>query len=210
MKKMLWVLFILLLASSSLQAQLLRFGIRGGVSFSSIKPDQLLKVNNIDSFALTGKNAMVGFHIGLFARVTIAKFFIEPELLFATSGGEVQVKQVLSGTTSMKSQRFNKISIPVLAGLKLGPARIEAGPVASFMLSSKSNLFDASSYKEDFKKATIGYQAGVGFDLLKTIAVDLKYEGNLSRLGNGVTIGGQSYPFDSRVSQIILSLGLFF
>lgn len=210
MKRFIWIFIIVAATSLSVQAQFLKFGIRGGVSSSSIKPDDVLKINNVDSFKIVGNNATVGFHIGVFARMSISKLFIEPELLFSNSGGEVQVKEVISGNTSWKSQKFNKIDIPVLVGWKFGPARIEAGPVASFMLSSKSNLFDAAAYEADFKKATIGYQAGVGIDLFKTLAIDLKYEGNLSKLGDGVTIGGQNYPYDTRASQIILSLGLFF
>jgi hypothetical protein len=211
MKKIILCVCILGITLTSTQAQFIRFGIRGGVSSSSITfsdvKDVIIGGQHYD---IVASDAMVGFHFGLFSRIKLANFFVEPELLFTSNGGQVQVQNVTSGIVSMKEQKFNKIDIPVLAGIKLGPARLEVGPVASFVLSSKSNLFDENSYEQDFKKATIGYQAGVGIDILKTLAVDLKYEGNLSKLGNGFTIGGQSYPFDSRNSQLILSFGLFF
>ncbi|MCK7531208.1 MAG: hypothetical protein MZV63_09280 [Marinilabiliales bacterium] len=42
--------------------------------------------------------------------------------------------------------------------------------------------------KATYNKATFGYQAGVGFDLLKRLTVDVRYEGNLSKFGEEVMI----------------------
>ena len=84
---------------------------------------------------------MVGFHFGLFGRIKIANFFVQPELLFTSSGGQVKVQDITSNTETIKNQTYNKIDIPVLAGLKFGPARIEVGPVASFMLITKIEFF---------------------------------------------------------------------
>jgi hypothetical protein len=158
----------------------------------------------IDSF-----NPAVGFHFGGFTRLTVKKFFFQPQLMFSSSGGEVRIKDVKIDTTFFRNQRFNRIDIPLLAGYKSGFLRLEAGPVATFTLSRKNDLFDWAGYNEDFNKATIGYQAGLGLDLFKKLSLDLRYEGSLSKLGKGVTIGNKTYPLDSRTSQWILSLGFF-
>jgi hypothetical protein len=210
MKRIIGFLVIVLVLQSSIQAQFLKFGICAGLSSSSVKfSDVTNVVSGSQQYNIVAGNALVGFHFGLFGRIKIANLFVQPELLFTSSGGQVKLEQA-NQPDVIKNQTFNKIDVPVLAGLKFGPARIEVGPVASFLLSKKSNLFDASAYTDDYKKATIGYQAGVGLDILKTVTVDLKYEGSLSRLGNGINVGGTAYPFSSRNSQIILSLGLFF
>ncbi len=65
-------------------------------------------------------------------------------------------------------------------------------------------------YKEEFNGATWGYQVGVGLDLGKKITIDVKYEGNLSKLADGVKIAGETRSFDSRNSQFVASLGFFF
>ena len=65
-------------------------------------------------------------------------------------------------------------------------------------------------YKEEFNGATWGYQIGVGLDILKKVTIDLKYEGNLSKLADGVKIGDQTMNFDSRNSQFVATLGFFF
>jgi opacity protein-like surface antigen len=64
-----------------------------------------------------------------------------------------------------------------------------------------------SDVKENYQKATVGYQAGVGIDLGKTVIIDLKYEGNLGKFANSVNIGNQTFNTDLRSSQWILSMG---
>ena len=115
-----------------------------------------------------------------------------------------------------ETQKFNKIDIPVSVGWKFGPARLGIGPVASFMLSESDGLKDKLSSisteatENNFRKATFGYQIGVGLDILRKITLDVRYEGNLSKLGNGITLGGKDYKFDQRNPQFIFSAGIFF
>jgi hypothetical protein len=209
MKKCLFFSLVLIMFTTAAEAQI-KFGIKGGVSSSNIKVDDMVKVTaGTEEYKLETSNATVGFHFGVFTRVKFFNVFVQPELLFASSGGEIKITDI-NGVSTIREQKFNRIQIPVMVGAKFGPARIEAGPVANFMLSSKSDLFDTQSYSEDFKKATIGYQAGVGIDILKTLTVDLRYEGSLSKVASGVKIGGTNFPFDERNPQWVLSLGLFF
>ena len=103
-----------------------------------------------------------------------------------------------------------------MIGWKFGPARVGLGPVASVMLSEKDGLKDKitditdDTVDNNLKKAVFGYQVGVGLDIFKFATVDLKYEGNLSKLGESLAIAGQDFTFDQRNPQIILSLGIFF
>ncbi|MCK7536999.1 MAG: hypothetical protein MZV63_41575 [Marinilabiliales bacterium] len=71
-------------------------------------------------------------------------------------------------------------------------------------------MFDDFDVKEEFNGTTWGYQVGLGLDVFKKLTIDLKYEGSLSKLGDGVKIGGEVQDFDSRNSKIILSLGWIF
>jgi len=110
----------------------------------------------------------------------------------------------------VKNQTFKKIDLPVMAGVKFGPVRVGLGPVGSYMIQSESFLDDLQDDMEgEFNKVAFGYQAGIGVDVWK-LAVDLRYEGNLSKLGDGVTIGNYTAGFDTRNPQFLLSVGLFF
>jgi hypothetical protein len=208
MKKTSLILIVLLFLAWSAQSQV-KFGVRAGLTSSSISASDLTVPGAYKIETLS--NATVGFQFGLLSRIQISSFFIQPELLLSTSGGSVKVYDlaVSNDPGVIKDQKFTKLDIPVLLGTKMGPIRLGIGPVASMVLNSKSELTDYHNFGNKFKTATFGYQVGLGLDIWK-LAIDLKYEGNLSQLGDNVTIGGASYKFDSRAHQFILGVGLFF
>ena len=207
-KAFLLLVVISLFAAANAQ---IKFGVKGGVNSSTIKMDDIITVTQgVEEYSLEGiKTASIGFHAGLMTRVTFFGVFIQPELYFSSTGGEVEVTDLITQDVSIRKMEFKKLDIPVLAGFKFGPARVNAGPVASIIINSKADLIETAGYEEKLKGASFGYQAGVGIDIL-SISLDVRYEGNLSKLGDGVNIGGNDYEFDSRNPQFIFSLGIFF
>ncbi|MBC7124932.1 MAG: PorT family protein [Bacteroidales bacterium] len=211
-------LFILALTSLSLfsNAQFFRMGLKGGISSSNVKFSKATITDGANQYIVEQGDAKLGFHAGLFARVQIMGFFVQPELLFSRSQGEVMLKDVTLNNVYNEMQKFNKFDIPVIVGWKFGPARVGLGPVATILISENDGLKDKladltnQTVKNNFRSATFGYQVGVGLDILKTLTLDLKYEGNLSKLGTGITLGGTDYSFDQRNPQIIMSVGFFF
>ena len=197
------------------QAQV-KFGVRAGLNSTTLKMNELVKADNMDELKFTAANAKVGFHAGLVGRVQLMSIFIQPELLFSSTNSEVKVENLTTGDVKLQDQHFNKLDMPIIAGWEFGDDffgfRVQAGPIASITLSSNSIAENISNIqpKEDFNKATWGYQAGIGLDLFEKLALDLKYEGGLSTLGDGVVIGGQTRTFDARANQWVLSLGFFF
>jgi opacity protein-like surface antigen len=202
-------IFLILCALISINAlSQIKLGVRVGLTSSTIKAGDYTTSNGVHVQTLS--NAKIGFQGGLMLRIKIAKLIIQPEALLSSTSGEVRVSDVT--TTTVTKQRFTKLDVPVLIGTKLGPIRLGIGPVASVILNKPSEAIDFSgtSIENKYHKATFGYQVGAGIDLGKKIAIDLKYEGNLSKLGNGVVIGGNNYKFDSRTHQWILGIGIFF
>ncbi|MFO8236158.1 MAG: porin family protein [Bacteroidales bacterium] len=215
-KKYLFLILILLFAINA-SAQL-KFGAKAGVTSTSIKADEVytnLSEENYDQLEIEGQNMGInGFQVGVFSRLSIAALYVQPELLFSKSTAEIKITEIDQGDIQdefTEDQEFSKIDIPLMAGWKFGPARVQAGPVASIILDNKSAIEAATDYKEEFNGATWGYQVGVGLDLLNTLTLDVKYEGGLSKLGDGVDVGGEEpLDFDSRPNQFIFSVGLFF
>lgn len=200
-KSLLILSFLLITVSSFGQFKL---GVRAGISSSSIKSDDITSGNvTLESVS----NAKVGYHIGLVSQIKLLGIYIQPELLFSSVGGQVRLKETT--TSRLVDQRFSRIDIPVVVGKTFGPLRLGIGPVFTMVLNSSSELDDFGAYDDKFKKATMGYQLDLGLDISK-IAIDLKYEGSLTKLGDGVTLGGTTHSFDSRPRQIILSVGIFF
>ena len=201
-------LFILSALISLNSFSQIKLGVRLGVMSSTIKASDF--TTSSGTHVQTLSNAKIGFQGGLVLRITVAKIFLQPEALLSSTGGEVRVSDVNS--TTIVNQRFTKLDVPVLIGTKLGPIRLGVGPVASVILNKPSDAinFSGSSIENKYHKATFGYQLGAGFDLGKKFAIDLKYEGNFSKLGNGVVIDNNTYKFDSRTRQWILGIALFF
>ena len=103
-------------------AQIFTIGPKVGVSNTSMKLSDA--VNEYES-----GDAKYSYHAGAFARITIASFYVQPELYFNSVKGEY-----VSTDGSGQTYEFNKnkVDLPVLFGWKLGPLRLNAGPVASF------------------------------------------------------------------------------
>ena len=185
-------------------AQFFTIGPRIGVSQSYLRVNE-----TYNEVKYKTGDPVVGFHAGLFARVTISSFYVQPELLFTNAGGKIRLTDNASANVNeMLEYKYNRVDVPVLVGLKLSFVRFNAGPVASFNVNTenKSPKELGKELENRYKSATIGFQAGVGLDLWKVI-VDLKYESGLDSQLDKVNINGTSYSFDQRAQQVLLSIG---
>lgn len=196
----------------------LKFGGKVGLVTSASSLDK--EITNLvgtsyDELKLKAQDSKAGFQTGVFGRLTIVSFYFQPELMFTSTSSRVKVTKLYDEATAepdefVKTQSFKKIDIPLLFGGKIGPLRLQAGPVGTIVLDNKSAIEAAIDSEEDFNNATWGYQVGVGADLFKTITLDVKYEGSLSKLGESVTLMGNDYSIDNRTNQFIFSVGIFF
>lgn len=226
-----FVFIVALVALNSAQAQFLSWGLKAGAQQTGVKFKNTPTFNGVTANvnvegALTEIKDLIlkqgdrqwGFHAGAFVRLKILAVYVQPELIFTQSRGQV----VLSGITSANQayntameQKFNRFDVPVLVGVKFGPARVNLGPVATFTINETGNFRDkmneitSQTIDNKFKGATFGFQVGAGVDILKTVSLDIRYEGNLSRLGDNVRIGSQTFNTDQRSNQLILSLGVY-
>ncbi|MDP3002886.1 MAG: porin family protein [Bacteroidales bacterium] len=205
MKKLFVIILVVLIAIPVFSQ--IKFGIKAGIGTTTVPTYNFdTGANTIDAL----KTASYGFHGGVFLRLSLLGIYLQPEVLLATNSYEYNVKMGTNPAVLTK-QTFNKLDIPVLLGLKLGPLRINAGPVATLQIGTPKALIDDPDFKEMYKGATFGYQAGAGFDLFKTLTFDVRYEGSLSgEFGDAATIGSQTFKLDSRQPTVLFSLGLMF
>jgi hypothetical protein len=200
MKKLFLILLTVLFTTGAF-AQL-SFGIKAGASTNNFNMDQ---VGDANTALAAAEEASWGFHGGAFVRISFLGLMVQPEVLFSMAENNLLVTE--GGVDEIRSQKFNKLDIPVMLGVKLGPIRVMGGPAASVMLSSDTEFSDAD---ELYKAATFGYQAGVGVDLFKKLTLDVRYEGGLSNFGEEITVGTETFTLDSRTNAIVLSAGIIF
>lgn len=205
MKKLLAVILVAFLAIPVFSQ--VKFGIKAGVATTTVPTYDITTGTNTIK---TLKDASYGFHAGIFLRWSLLGIYLQPEVVFATNTYEYNVTQGTNPEILMK-QTFNKLDVPVLLGVKLGPIRLNAGPVATVQIGSPDALIDDPNFDKMYKGATFGYQAGAGFDLFKKLTFDVKYEGSLSKkFGDAITVGSQTFKLDSRQPSVLFSLGLMF
>lgn len=92
----------------------------------------------VPNVTFTPSSYELGYHFGAFCRVKVAMLYIQPELIFSQANANIDVtKEDALGEfqNSISKVTYNNFDIPVLVGIKLGPARLCAGPVATFNLS---------------------------------------------------------------------------
>ncbi|MGM0582720.1 MAG: porin family protein [Bacteroidota bacterium] len=191
MKKLFTLTLLLFFIGLSAEAQIFTIGPKLGISNTSLS----LK-DNAEKYQ--SGESKYSYHGGVFARIKITGFYIQPEAYFNSVNGEYTDA---TDPNDVKTLEFNqnKIDMPILFGWKMGPLRINAGPVASFNLDDEVDFDNSVS---EYKGAVFAYQAGIGVDISKLI-IDLRYEGNLS---NQAVLGNDEGGV--RVNQVMLSVGL--
>lgn len=176
------LVFLLFLAIQSSYGQFV-LGVKGGLNFSNLVTDAGSFGKNIQE----SRDTKTGFALGVYARFG-EKLFLQPEFLFATKGGKINVTP-LSGSTVRLDVKTNNLDIPLLLGFKLfNRIRIMAGPVASFKLNEDEKFANelkklTGNVEEAFSNSSIGYQAGIGFKLIG-FDFDLRNMGSLGDISS--------------------------
>lgn len=198
--------------ASTLSFSQFELGLRAGVSSTDLSPESILLNDGETTTELSIREAKYGFHFGLSTRISIANIFIEPSFLFNSNTVDYNIDEQIFDTgiiSTIKSETYNNLDIPLMVGLKIGFLRIQGGPVAHIFINSASELTDIKGYSQKFQDATYGVQGGIGLDIWK-IRFDLNYETNLSHFGGDIDVNGNPYQFDQRPARMIASIGLRF
>jgi len=174
------ILFIFTILNTSLSAQFMATGIRGGLSSSMGFDDvKLINTSSKEEFLLSMSNKTFGYHFGALVRLKLGPLFVQPEVVFNSNSFDISFQDVNKVSTNIGKQKFQYIDIPVLVGLKFGPLRVNVGPTGHLFLNNTKDLFDVNNYAANFSKISIAYTMGLGLDL-GSFMFDARYDGNLS------------------------------
>ena len=206
MKKVIMV--VLLVGLCTLNYAQIEFGVKAGMSSFDLASRGIDFNKGRDIFKLQFQNADYGHHFGAYVRGTVLGIFVEPSLIFNSNRINYRLEEYSERGIFEKilSERYFNMTLPVVAGVKMGLFRFYGGPVANIHIAKTSDLWDISGYSDKIKTATYGYQGGIGVNLGK-IRIDLGYEGNLSNFGDHITIDGNRYEFHDKASRVMLTLG---
>ncbi|CAM2906353.1 porin family protein [Flavobacterium frigoris] len=161
MKKTILAVVALLAMSASVQAQLVKIGIKGGLNYANQNgSDITINSNNYQTSAITS------YHAGLVAEIKLAdSFSIQPEVLYSTVGATYK-----NAVDDFKNE-VGYLSVPVMAKIYLNKVvSLELGPQASFLLSERNNFDVNNATTFDFAA-----NAGLGFKITKNFFLQGRY-----------------------------------
>lgn len=224
------LLSMLLFTTAHAQKKGFAFGIKGGVNLSRLSMGDVFTTRHDDAgnpyLGYDGKevkdNLKASFDTrtgavgGIYARFG-RTIFIQPEVLVSTKGGTMNIEKTEAErvVTQNVKFKFTNIDVPLLIGLKGGPFRVLAGPVASFRVGDNQSLSDAfrhytSNVNNSLSEATFGYQLGVGLDI-GSFSLDVRKEGSFTNIAT-FDVYGSSGQAGTSVKQKIdswqVTLGL--
>jgi len=203
------ILLIFTILTTSLNAQFMATGIRGGLSSSmSIDDIKLINTSSKEEFLLSMSNKTFGYHFGALVRLKLGPLFVQPEVVFNSNSFDISFQDVNKVSTNIGKQKFQYIDVPVLVGLKFGPLRVNAGPTGHLFLNNTKDLFDVNNYAANFSKISVAYTMGVGLDL-GLFMLDVRYDGNLSD-NNPLVEFTEGFTLSTRPSRLSASVGFKF
>ncbi len=202
MKNLFFAICCLFLANTA-QAQFFSLGLKGGLNTQINHPKDIIVGGGDSTFNFGVDGRKFGTQFGAYMRFG-NKIFFQPEVLFNSNKTDYKIGESSVGDV-IKNEKYRFLDFPLLVGAKLGPVRLQAGPVGHYFLNSKSELTDFNGYEARFKQMTWGWQGGlnVGF---KRISLDFRYEGNFSKQGDHITFFGDKYNFSSTPARFIVGV----
>ncbi len=179
MKKVVLVTVIAVLGLTNVNAQEIKFGVKGGLNFAYISGDN---TDDIDP--------ITDFNFGLLAEIPISeKISFQPELLYSGQGSSVAL---------------NYLNIPLMGKYYLTKGlSLEAGPQIGFLLAAKD---DGTDVKDLYNTVDFGVNFGLGYKLGNGLHFGARYNLGLSNINN---IDGFSDKNKNQVFQLSVGYFFF-
>lgn len=196
MKKTSLLLFILFTFANVTYSQI-ELALKGGVHTVKLPQDIVSNGENGISFA----ESKFGYHFGLHPRIAVLGMFVEPGITFNSSSVDYLLGDDPTG--NFINETYKDIGIPVVAGFGSGFISMFGGPVLHYQIDNAKDIWNS----ENIKNGTLGFQAGVGLKLWK-LRGEVRYEGNLSNLGDSVEIASHDVSFSNRASRVMFTVGI--
>jgi len=186
---------------NSIHAGVLKLGLMVGANSA---------LNQFDvSTPLQGFDSKLGYNGNAFARISIAKFIIQPELGYLNN--RVGFTVLENSKTVDANLSLGQLYSSALLGVKLGNIRLAGGPMVLYLANQSSEqLTSLDTYlkqSDNSNKINWGGQANLGVDISKRWSVDAKYYHSFSNTEYNAIINGNTNSFKGNTGMISLSIG---
>jgi hypothetical protein len=190
MKKILFLIILLVLAVSTIAQPLFDLGIKAGINYSQLTP-------NVKDFSAEN---IIGYHAGAFTRVGMGRIYLQPEVYFSSKGGNLKE---IKNADPVAMFGYTSVDVPLLLGAKVFKVsklnfRAMGGPVFGF-ITSRNVDGDSRFSVDNFRDRCFGWQYGLGVDIWM-FTLDARIENSRSNVY-------QSSLVNSKNKTLLISLG---
>jgi hypothetical protein len=190
MKKILFLIILLVLAVSTIAQPLFDLGIKAGINYSQLTP-------NVKDFSAEN---IIGYHAGAFTRVGMGRIYLQPEVYFSSKGGNLKE---IKNADPVAMFGYSSVDVPLLLGAKVFKMsklnfRAMGGPVFGF-ITSRNVDGDSRFSVDNFRDRCFGWQYGLGVDIW-FLTLDARIENSRSNVY-------QSSLVNSKNKTLLISLG---
>lgn len=200
MKKQILLFLSVLFTTFSFAQVTPQFGVRGGITSSSVRGDAVNSLNNIIDLTngAISTSSTMGFFAGGYVNLPVAEnFSIEPGLYYSQKGyemnGALNLKGVeFLGANAKAKLQLQYVDVPVLLKGNFNGFQIFAGPQFSYLTHADlkttagvlgvnllNNTMDATN---QFNKWDVGVTGGIGYQLTNGINLMASYDYGLSKM----------------------------
>ncbi|MFK8055589.1 MAG: porin family protein [Saprospiraceae bacterium] len=184
------------------------FGLKAGASTANIAADEVAFENAGRQFKLAVDQNEFSYHIGVFGQLRLNHWAIQPEVLFRSAKADYMLSELISTefVTSIRTEKYAYVDVPLMIAYRMGALRVQAGPVAKFYIDSSTELIGVANLTQSHKQIDLGYQAGIGLDIWRLV-VDLKYDRDIDPVGDHMQLAGEPLNFNSTAGRFVFSIG---
>lgn len=172
----------------SQDANVTRFGVKGGVNFANFRIDDV-----------EDNNVKAGLNLGLFLKLPVSDMVaIQPELLYSSKGSKLKYDNIIQGEGEYRFN-MNYLELPIMGVFHIGNVfNIQVGPYLGYLASANIknmdddlNIQGVTDLDEDnFKRFDYGIAAGIGLDF-NGFVVGARYNYGLAEIGESGSLSGQ-------------------
>lgn len=182
MKKIIFIATAVL-AITCAQAQTVKFGVKGGLTVSTLSGD------------LEDAEAKIGGHVGGFAEIKFNKFALQPEVLLSMQGAESNTTRYYSGNFYATKYEANLLylNVPVMAKYYVIPKlSVELGPQLGILLDAETKYSETENgfveysenenVKSDIKTIDLAANIGATYHFNDHMAVGARFSLGLTNI----------------------------
>lgn len=167
---------------------------------------QMTKVNILDNPTTIDPKNRFDFNAGVFTRLNLGKFSIQPEVMYQEKGGNFE------GSGS-EQQSYQYLSTPIILGYKVAKGiNFEVGPEYSWALNAGATDEDRNIYGPDAKN-DVAIVVGTRIDMLDALSmfsINIRYVHGLTNVTTRTSTDTPPIPLDFRNRTFQLSISYNF